>query len=236
MRRRAHDMATVARENGITYTTRYERNHQIPHGHATAPNGDDCSFAIDDEDDQFRWRPLAGFGSMERKNRKKVEAWLDLRANRFKVYKEWSRLRASAKRKEVAEERSLRRKHRDSLRYRSGDALWNVPDRRYRNRRVVDAEWVGGYRLRLKFGDGAEGILDMTEDVERFPSMYMEWFLEDPRLFREVYVDTEERGVLRWPDMAFEMSPLDAYERCMENDGLAFADEWWKQPPYSDYD
>ncbi len=238
MRRRARDMATVARlEGDIIIYTRFEERHQVPHGHARASNGGDLSFRFE-ETFELPYEFFAP-GSIEKKDKKRVKAWLGEWTNRHRVYEEWIALRQESLNRREAEKRSEARKKRDSLLYRTGDARWS--DRREHHRSLVDAKWVEGYCYELTFSDGKVGVLDMTEDVERHPSWFMDDVIDEPRLFRDAYIDAEEGGgYLCWPNETYDdahvMGAMYAYERCFRNDGLAFADEWWKQPPYSDFD
>ncbi len=62
---------------------------------------------------------------------------------------------------------------------------------------VIGAEYRDGYRIWLKFNDGAEGIVDLKDDL------YGEVFepLKDPALFKAFGVD-QEIDTLVWENAA----------------------------------
>ena len=62
---------------------------------------------------------------------------------------------------------------------------------------VLEARWVGGYTLRLRFRDGTAGDIDLGPDLngEVFEP------LRDLNLFRRFYVHPEAR-TLYWPNGA----------------------------------
>lgn len=72
---------------------------------------------------------------------------------------------------------------------------------------VVDARYVGGYRLRIEFNDGTARIVDLEDylDGEVFEP------LRDVERFRRVRVDTEldtivwDNGADLSPDFLFEI-------------------------------
>ena len=216
-------MATVARMDGIVFFVRVERNHQLMHGHARAANGRDLSFTVDSNTGD--WKILDS--SMEKKNQRKVERWLDDPFNQLQVELAWRDLYE----RETRASRLARRRGRDALSYRTSPKRWAdmSPYSTFPCKRIVGAEWLGGFRYRLAFDDGAEGILDMTEDVVRRPGVIVADVRDDPAFFGSAFVSEFHGDVLRWPG-GFEVGPEYAYDRCIYNEGLAFADEPWKRP------
>jgi len=71
---------------------------------------------------------------------------------------------------------------------------------------VVFVECVGDYRLRLRFSDGADGIVDVA-DMVPFDGVFAA--LKDPALFTQVRVDPES-GTITWPGGA-DLSPESLY-------------------------
>ncbi|MEX0984770.1 MAG: DUF2442 domain-containing protein [Actinomycetota bacterium] len=70
-------------------------------------------------------------------------------------------------------------------------------------RSVIAVEPVGGYRLRLRFDDGAQGVVDLE------PRLWGPMFesLREPDVFARVRVDPDS-GTIVWPngaDLAPEM-------------------------------
>ncbi|HEX6143887.1 MAG TPA: DUF2442 domain-containing protein [Geminicoccaceae bacterium] len=63
---------------------------------------------------------------------------------------------------------------------------------------VVEVTVIEGYRLRLKFEDGAEGEVDVR-DMVPFRGVFAP--LRDPEVFGRVEVD-HELGCVRWPNGA----------------------------------
>ena len=63
--------------------------------------------------------------------------------------------------------------------------------------RVVEAKYVGGYKLYLRFSDGSEGEVDLEHELEG------EIFepLKDPDYFRKFTLDPELHTVT-WPNGA----------------------------------
>lgn len=61
--------------------------------------------------------------------------------------------------------------------------------------RVVEVEPVGGYRIRLRFEDGAEGSVDVSTLIP-FANDYER--LRDPDFFRQVAIE-KEFGSIVWP-------------------------------------
>ena len=70
-------------------------------------------------------------------------------------------------------------------------------DERLRVPKAVAVEPRDGYLLWVAFEDGATGLLDMTEDVER--DSWAMRALRDPDVFRSAYVDSDEEEGLIWP-------------------------------------
>ncbi|HYH53549.1 MAG TPA: DUF2442 domain-containing protein [Solirubrobacterales bacterium] len=62
---------------------------------------------------------------------------------------------------------------------------------------VIDVQSLGGYRLRLRFDDGASGELDFSN--EEWRGVFAP--LSDPEYFRSVELD-EELGTIVWPNGA----------------------------------
>ncbi len=60
--------------------------------------------------------------------------------------------------------------------------------------RIIAAKPLPGYRLWLRFTDGAEGVVDVSDLVGR--GVFAAW--NDPREFDKVFVDPE-CGTVRWP-------------------------------------
>jgi hypothetical protein len=60
---------------------------------------------------------------------------------------------------------------------------------------VATAEALSGYRLKVRFLDGTEGVVDMSERV-RSPEAGVFARLSDPAVFAAVFVDF---GVVTWP-------------------------------------
>lgn len=72
---------------------------------------------------------------------------------------------------------------------------------------IVDARYLNGYRLYLRFDDGAEGELDLASLV-RFDGVFAP--LADPRRFAEVRVNPDT-GTIEWPNGA-DIAPETLYE------------------------
>ncbi len=71
---------------------------------------------------------------------------------------------------------------------------------------VVEVRPLKGYRLRLRFADGARGVVDVSRRVS-FEGVFEP--LRDPDFFRRVRVDTE-LGTVVWPNGA-DLDPLVLY-------------------------
>lgn len=61
---------------------------------------------------------------------------------------------------------------------------------------VVEVRPLGGYRLHLRFDDGAEGELDLSKEIS-FEGVFAP--LEDPAYFARVRVHPEF-GTISWPN------------------------------------
>jgi len=68
---------------------------------------------------------------------------------------------------------------------------------------VVEVRALDGYRVYLRFGDGAEGVVDVSRRVP-FDGVFEP--LRDPEYFRRVRVDAE-LGTIVWPNGA-DLDPL----------------------------
>ena len=67
---------------------------------------------------------------------------------------------------------------------------------------VIEASAVGGFRVRLKFDDGTEGVVDLHPLLK---GPIFEPLVEDRQLFAAVSVDPE-LGTIVWPNGA-DMDP-----------------------------
>ena len=63
--------------------------------------------------------------------------------------------------------------------------------------RVVKAEVVDGYRVRITFSDDASGVVDFKDRIVGRGGVFER--LEDPKLFAG-FVTDEEAGTLVWPN------------------------------------
>ena len=71
---------------------------------------------------------------------------------------------------------------------------------------VVAVSHLDGYRLRLKFADGAEGTVDIAKLIQ-FDGVFAP--LKDPAAFAQVQVDPES-GTITWPNGA-DIAPESLY-------------------------
>lgn len=71
---------------------------------------------------------------------------------------------------------------------------------------IVEVRPLDGYRLRLRFDDGVEGVVDVSNRVP-FDGVFAP--LEDPEYFRQVRV-SEELGTVVWPNGA-DLDPMVLY-------------------------
>ncbi len=73
--------------------------------------------------------------------------------------------------------------------------------------KVAQARYLDGYRIWLRFNTGEEGIVDLTDVLDRYPVAKP---LKDKALFANFYLDG-------WPTLAwscgFDYSPESLYER-----------------------
>ena len=63
---------------------------------------------------------------------------------------------------------------------------------------VIEARPLDGYRVRLRFSDGSEGIVDVAKLIP-FQGVFRP--LRDPKYFHWLRVDTEA-GTICWPNGA----------------------------------
>jgi hypothetical protein len=63
--------------------------------------------------------------------------------------------------------------------------------------RVVKAEVVQGYRVRITFSDGVSGVVDFKDRIVGRGGVFE--LLEDPKFFAAFVID-EEAGTLAWPN------------------------------------
>ncbi len=78
---------------------------------------------------------------------------------------------------------------------------------------VASVKPLGGFRLRLRFSIGQEGVRDFTELVGRQGRMLEP--LRDETYFQRVFI---EAGVLTWPN-GFDLDPINLYMQ-MRDEGL----------------
>ena len=71
---------------------------------------------------------------------------------------------------------------------------------------IIEARAMDGYRLWIKFDDGAEGVVDLSDIVGK--GVFTAW--DDPARFREVRVDPEASTVV-WPG-DIDLCPDTLYE------------------------
>lgn len=68
------------------------------------------------------------------------------------------------------------------------------------------ATYEGDYRIRLKFNNGEQGIVDLSEIINRYSAA---WPLRQIEEFRQFYLD--EWPTLAWP-CGFDLAPEWLYE------------------------
>jgi len=73
--------------------------------------------------------------------------------------------------------------------------------------RIQKAEYEGGYRVRLKFDSGEEGVTDLGDVIAKYKAAHQ---LLDQTEFAKFYLD--EWPTLVWP-CGFDLSPEMLYER-----------------------
>ena len=77
---------------------------------------------------------------------------------------------------------------------------------------VMSAKPLDGYRVKVCFDDGREGIADLTEALEG--SMFES--LKEPEMFRKLRVD-EELQTIVWPN-GTDLAPEYIYFQAFRND------------------
>lgn len=73
--------------------------------------------------------------------------------------------------------------------------------------KIQEAEYVGGYQIRLRFDTGEEGVVDLSDIVAHYSAAQS---LKDERVFAKFTLD--EWPTLVWP-CGFDLSPETLYER-----------------------
>lgn len=76
--------------------------------------------------------------------------------------------------------------------------------------RVLEVEPLAGYKLRLKFGDGATGTIDLSDQL--WGTMFEP--LKDEQLFRQAAVHPELETVT-WPNGA-DLAPEYLYQNAIK--------------------
>jgi hypothetical protein len=71
---------------------------------------------------------------------------------------------------------------------------------------IIEVEALSSYRVRVKFKDGVEGEVDLSDRL--FGPMFEP--LKDPDFFASVYID--EFGVICWPNKA-DIAPDTIYKQ-----------------------
>jgi hypothetical protein len=61
-------------------------------------------------------------------------------------------------------------------------------------KKIVEANALPNYRLRLRYADGAEGVVDLSNELEK--EFFAGW--KDPRNFAAVEIERGGRA-LKWP-------------------------------------
>jgi len=72
---------------------------------------------------------------------------------------------------------------------------------------VTSVKPLGGYRLRVAFSDGSEGVHDFSATTARNGEMVRP--LKDPAFFARVFV---KLGALTWPN-GFNLDPIALHDR-----------------------
>lgn len=74
--------------------------------------------------------------------------------------------------------------------------------------KLQSAEYLGGYRLKITFADGASGVIDLTDELwgEVFAP------LKDLETFKSFRVD-DELSTIVWPTGA-DLAPEYLYQHC----------------------
>ncbi len=76
--------------------------------------------------------------------------------------------------------------------------------------KVVDALFLGGYKIEIKFSDGKSGIVDFEDDIRYTPGFQA---LKHPAAFRNFKVNS---GALDWENNAINVSPEILHSRAIE--------------------
>lgn len=72
---------------------------------------------------------------------------------------------------------------------------------------ILEAHYLDGYRIWLRFNTDEEGVVDLAGVVERFPTAKP---LKDKAVFANFFLD--DWPTLAWP-CGFDFSPESLYER-----------------------
>jgi len=84
---------------------------------------------------------------------------------------------------------------------------------------IADASYESGYRIKLRFNTGEEGVVDLSDLIDRYAISHP---LKNISQFKQFYLD-------EWPTLAwscgFDVSPETLYERATGN-GIA----WHEKP------
>jgi len=75
--------------------------------------------------------------------------------------------------------------------------------------KLLEARYLGAYRVELVFSDGKEGVFDGAVLLQRTGSLVEA--LRDETYFQRLYI---EAGALCWPN-GLELAPSRLYEKCM---------------------
>ena len=78
---------------------------------------------------------------------------------------------------------------------------------------VLKAEPLGGFRLRLQFSDGTEGVRDFADMIAEGGPMVEP--LRDPAFFSRVFIDD---GIVTWPN-GFDLDSIALHDE-MKRAGL----------------
>ena len=81
--------------------------------------------------------------------------------------------------------------------------------------KVIEARYLGEYRVSLAFSDGKEGILDGRELLKKNGSLLDA--LRSESYFQRLFIDA---GALCWPN-GLELSPARLYESCKAPETVA---------------
>ena len=72
---------------------------------------------------------------------------------------------------------------------------------------ISEARYLDGYRIWLRFYTGEEGIVDLSDVIDRYPAAKP---LKDKAVFAKFFLD--DWPTLAWP-CGFDYSPESLYER-----------------------